>query len=79
MSLPTAHLDKLNAALANDKLPSTDKPRIERALAKYREWITALALVKGSPQQCIRQMVALLNQYRLFLCGIELYGILLED
>jgi len=67
MVLPTAHLEKLNAALVNEKLPSTDKPRIERALAKYREWVDALAAVKGSPGECIRQMVSLLNQYRLFL------------
>ena len=29
MALPTPHLEKLNATLANDKLPPTDKPRIE--------------------------------------------------
>ncbi len=36
MTLPTPHLDKLTAAIANDKLPSKDKPVLEAAVAKYQ-------------------------------------------
>jgi Bpu10I restriction endonuclease len=67
MPFPTPHLEKLNAALVNEKLPPTDKPRIERALEKYHEWTQALDAVSGNPSQRIRQLVALLNEYRLFL------------
>jgi hypothetical protein len=28
MALPTPHLEKLNATLANNKLPAADKPRV---------------------------------------------------
>ncbi len=64
MALPIPHLEKLNATLANDKLPSADKPRIESAIVRYDKWIVELNTVTGTPQKRIRAMVALLNQYR---------------
>lgn len=64
---PTPHLEKLTATHENDKLPASDKPRIERAIARYREWIKALDAVTGkTPEQRLEKLVALLNEYRLW-------------
>lgn len=64
MSLPTPHLEKLQATLANDKLPDSDKPRIESAILRYKQWINALDSVQGDGQQQLKSMVELLNGYR---------------
>ena len=64
MALPTPHLEKLNATLANDKLPPADKQLIEAAIGRYNKWIADLKAVTGTPQKRIRAMVALLNEYR---------------
>jgi hypothetical protein len=65
MALPTPHLEKLNATLANDKLPSEDRPRIEAAIVFYNKWIEELNAVTGTPPERIRAMVSRLNEYRL--------------
>ncbi|HKI34883.1 MAG TPA: Bpu10I family restriction endonuclease [Gemmataceae bacterium] len=67
MPLPTPHLEKLNATLANDKLPPADEPRIKAAIQRYGQWIAGLTAVTGTPQKRIQAMVALLNEYRLFI------------
>jgi len=68
MNLPTPHLEKLNAILANEKLPEQDKPVIEAAIVKYNEWVEKLqAIDEGTPEATVNKMVALLNQYRLYL------------
>jgi hypothetical protein len=64
---PTPHLEKLAAAHENDKLPASDKPRVERAIARYHEWIRALDAVKGkTPDERLGKLVDLLNDYRLW-------------
>lgn len=40
------HLEKLNSALENPKLPDKDKPKIENAIRKYDEWIEELLSAK---------------------------------
>jgi hypothetical protein len=40
MTLLTPHGDKLVALLRNDKLPETDRARIEEAFARYRSGLT---------------------------------------
>lgn len=67
MTYPTPHLEKLNAILANDKLPARDKARVKAAIQKYREWIAALKLVSGDSAQVLTRMVELLNEYRLYI------------
>lgn len=67
MPLPTPHLDKLKATLDNEKLPECDKPRIEEAVAKYKEWTAKLDEVKGIPDEIIQKSVDLLNEYRLYI------------
>jgi hypothetical protein len=64
---PTPHLEKLLATQENDKLPACDKPRIERAIERYHEWIKAVEAVKGkTPNERLGKLVALLNDYRLW-------------
>ena len=67
MALPTPHLEKLNATLANEKLPTDDQPRVAAAIARYSKWIADLESVTGKPKQRILGIVALLNEYRLYL------------
>ncbi|MDO8682154.1 MAG: Bpu10I family restriction endonuclease [Armatimonadota bacterium] len=67
ISFPTPHLEKLNATLENEKLPSSDKLRIKQALDRYYQWIDQLKQVEGCDANAIRQMVAFLNDYRLYL------------
>ena len=68
MKLPTPHLEKLLATLENDKLPSRDKSHLEACIGKYQEWITKLLAVSGtSLEDVVDKMVALLNEYRLYL------------
>lgn len=61
------HLDKLNATLENEKLPPDDRPRIERAMARYQQWVTQMQTVGGTPDERIVRLVDLLNGYRLYL------------
>jgi hypothetical protein len=63
-SFPAPHFDKLNALLQNDKVPSTDKPRIERFIENYKTWIAALESVRAKNEERLREMVRLLNAYR---------------
>lgn len=67
-TLPTPHLEKLTAALENDKLPRQDKSRIEAATKRYRTWVRQLGQVSGnSNDEIVGRMVSLLNEYRMFL------------
>lgn len=49
-ALPPIHLQKLNAAIANDKLPPRDKPRLEAARERYYQWDDAGIPRRGSPR-----------------------------
>jgi hypothetical protein len=69
---PTPHLEKLTATHANDKLPARDKPRIEKAIGHYQQWIKDLDAVTGkTPKERLDKLVALLNEYR-FQVDVEL-------
>jgi hypothetical protein len=64
---PTPHLEKLKATHENDKLPACDKPRLERAIERYHDWIKALdAVTARTPEKRLEKLVALLNEYRLW-------------
>ena len=68
MNLPTPHFEKLQATLENEKLPAADKPVLQRAVERYRQWIDALrAVTADTLENIVGQMVRLLNDYRLFL------------
>lgn len=65
--LPTPHLAKLEALLHNRRLPKADKPRVEEAMAKYREWIRELEAVKLGQRNTVRQLVEATNRYKTFI------------
>lgn len=68
MPLPTPHLEKLTATLANEKLPDQDRPRIEEAIRRYRRWIDDVTAALADPtlEQPLQRLVQLLNDYRNF-------------
>ena len=64
---PTPHLDKLRATLINDKLPSRDKPQVEKAIEHYEQWIANMEITMEAdmaPDERLERMVSLLNAYR---------------
>lgn len=62
------HLEKLTATHENEKLPAGDKPRVELAIERYHAWINRLDTVPGeSPAERLSNLIALLNEYRLWL------------
>ncbi len=67
MARPTPHLDKLNALLANDKLPADDKERIDYAIEKYHEWIQAMSEADEDESVIIERLVSLLSGYKQFI------------
>ncbi len=65
---PTPHLEKLKATLISDKLPSRDKPQVEKTIEHYHQWVVDMKTAVGSsidPDEKLRKMVSLLNQYRI--------------
>ncbi len=66
MSTPTPHLEKLNAVLANDKLPHSDRPRVEETIRRYHAWTEQMRQVGGEPEEVIEQVVTLVNEYKLY-------------
>ncbi len=64
--LPTPHGDKLQATLANEKLPAADKARVSRALKKYSEWKADLASLPAGNPGGIDAATELLQAYRLY-------------
>jgi hypothetical protein len=67
MNYQTPHLEKLNATLANDKLPEHDRPRVAAAIQQYQIWIDDLNNVSGDNIQVLNRMVELLNAYRTYI------------
>lgn len=45
LKYPTPHLTKLQACLRNGSIPIADKPKINEAIAKYREWIKNMGVL----------------------------------
>lgn len=67
MSLPTPHLDKINAAILNDKLPAAEIPRLQVAILKYNEWIGAMTAVDNNNPDLISELVTLFNGYKFYI------------
>jgi len=63
--LPTPHLEKLTSALENEKLPTSDRPRLEATIARYQQWISSIRSITTTGPGAIRPLVALLQDYKL--------------
>ncbi len=64
MPYPTPHLEKINRAIANEKMPPEDVASLEAAKERYGEWIAKLDAVGGDPGERLKRLVDLYNQYR---------------
>ena len=60
----TAHGDKLKALLVNNKLPIADRYRVEKTIASYELWKSALLKASGSPEKMLETMVEALSAYK---------------
>jgi hypothetical protein len=64
MNITTTHGDKLNALLSNNKLPSSDKLNVQRAIVKYNNWRNTLLQIEGNVKTIVSKSVELLNDYK---------------
>jgi hypothetical protein len=64
LTFPTPHLEKINKAIANEKMPPEDALALEQAKERYKEWIAKLDAVQGDSDARLTQLVALYNEYR---------------
>jgi hypothetical protein len=62
-----AHGDKLKALLGNEKLPPSDKQRVETAVARYEKWIAELKAAKGDATALLKALVESLNSYKRYI------------
>ncbi|KQT71997.1 Bpu10I family restriction endonuclease [Microbacterium sp. Leaf436] len=60
----TPHGDKLRELLTNAKLPSEDRPRVERQIAVYESWINAMIQLSSTGESKVEDLVRLLNEYK---------------
>ena len=67
IQLPTPHFSKLQALLENPRLPGVDKPRVEDALVRYREWIKELESVRAGRKGAVQKLVDATNKYKAFI------------
>jgi len=64
MNTLTTHGDKLKALLINNKLPISDKAKVQEAIKKYNVWRDSLLQLKGSTDVIVSKSVKLLNEYK---------------
>lgn len=64
--LPKPHGDKLAALLNNDKLPTTDKLRVEGAIEHYNQWLETLKNISGD-LKVMPEMVSHLTFYKRYI------------
>lgn len=67
LDLPTPHGDKLRALVQNEKLPAEDRPRVERAIARYETWLQQLKAVRGTYQEIVASQISLLDDYKRYI------------
>ena len=67
VSLPTPHGDKLSALSRNEKLPESDRPRLQEAILRYEDWIRLLGEARDSSGDKVVAFVSLLNEYKLYI------------
>ncbi len=66
MALPTPHLDKINAAISNEKMPQLAIKRLRDGLPRYHQWINDMTAVEGTKKEVVAQLVRLFNDYKFY-------------
>lgn len=64
MSMPTPHLDKITAAIVNDKMPQGAIAELNGLLEVYRKWISDMEDVNGDREDVVKELVTLFNGYK---------------
>ncbi len=64
--LPKPHGEKLAALLNNDKLPTTEKLRVEHAIEHYNQWLETLKNISGD-LKVMPEMVSHLTSYKRYI------------
>ncbi len=65
-NLPKPHGEKLAALLNNDKLPITEKPRVEHAIEHYKQWLETIKNISGD-LKVMPEMVSHLTSYKRYI------------
>ena len=60
------HGEKLAALLDNEKLPHTDKPRVEKGIERYNQWLETLKEISGD-MKVVPEMVSHLTFYKRYI------------
>lgn len=66
MQLPTPHLDKINAAIVNDKMPEEAINKLRDSLNVYEQWISDMSEVSGNREHVVEELVSLFNGYKYY-------------
>ena len=64
VELPTQHLEKLKAAIRNDKCSPDDVKLMEEAKDHYQHWVERMGKLTSRGRTRIDEMVDLLNEYK---------------
>ena len=65
--LSRPHYKKLTACLSNRRLPEADRERLQEAVSKYHQWISAIEEIKRGQADTVKKMVEVTNQYKRFI------------
>jgi hypothetical protein len=66
-NLAQPHGDKLAALLDNEKLPPTDKQRVNQAIEYYKKWLKTLKNIRGNDLKVVPEMVSHLTSYKRYI------------
>lgn len=65
--LPTPHKSKLEALTRNQRLPDSDRNKVQDALRKYDEWISEMEAVERGRNDTVSLLVDATNRYKKFI------------
>ncbi len=65
--LPTPHLAKLETLINNRRLPGSDRPRINEAVERYKQWISEMESIKLGRKGSVQKLVDAANRYKMFI------------
>lgn len=59
-----AHGDKLDALARNNKLPASDRARVEAQIQAYNTWVASMDALQSEGDELLAELISLLNQYK---------------
>lgn len=64
---PKPHKAKLDALLENQRLPASDRERVEEASRRYKLWISEMASIERAGPTTVQKLVDSTNRYKRFI------------